>query len=168
MSVITPLSGGFAFLGTCLALHHFHPKQGHYLICNFDHGFVPPEMVKPRPVIVISKSDSHGPSKNLCTVVALSTTPPQPKLPWHWRLSFNPNPNPNDSDTPVWVKGDMIYTVSYARLDRPHIKTQRLGRIYQNIRMPKEEIDAILSGIAYYLGINLGINLGISQPHLLK
>ncbi len=135
-----------------MALHNFHPKQGHYLICNFDHGFVPPEIVKPRPVIVISKSDSHGPHKNLCTVVALSTTPPHPRLPWHWKLSFNPNPN--RSDTPVCVKGDMIYTVSYYRLDKPHIRTHRLGRTYQNIRIPKSEIEAILNGIANYFGMN--------------
>jgi uncharacterized protein YifN (PemK superfamily) len=134
-----------------LALHNFHPKQGHYLICNFDYGFVLPEIVKPRPVIVISKTDSHGPHKNLCTVVALSTTPPHPKLPWHWMLSFNPNPN--RSDTPVWVKGDMIYTVSYYRLDRPHIKTHRLGRTYQNIRIAKPEIEGILNGIAHYFGL---------------
>jgi hypothetical protein len=51
------------------------------------------------------------------------------------------------------VKGDMIYTVSYYRLDKPHIKTNRLGRTYQNIRIAKPEIDGILNGIAHYFGL---------------
>jgi uncharacterized protein YifN (PemK superfamily) len=134
-----------------MALNHFYPKQGYYLICDFERGFVPPEIVKPRPVIVVSKTESHGPHRRLCTVVALSTTPPNPELPWHYRLKRNPNPN-READ-PVWVKGDMIYTVSFARLDKPHVKTHRQGRIYQSIRIAKDELEVILRGLANYLGM---------------
>lgn len=135
-----------------MALNHFYPKQGHYLICDFERGFVPPEIVKPRPVIVVSKTETHGPHRRLCTVVALSTTPPSPELAWHYRLKQNPNPG--NAKTPVWVKGDMIYTVSFNRLDKPHTKSHRKGRIYQNIRIEKDELDVILNGLAIYFGIS--------------
>lgn len=32
----------------------FHPKPGTILMCDFDTGFQVPEMVKKRPVIVLS------------------------------------------------------------------------------------------------------------------
>ena len=32
----------------------FHPDPGTLLVCNFDTGFIPPEMVKRRLVVVIS------------------------------------------------------------------------------------------------------------------
>ena len=51
----------------------FHPKPGHVLICDFNTGFRPPEMVKKRPVVVISES-----RQQLVTVVPLSTTEPNP------------------------------------------------------------------------------------------
>jgi len=51
-----------------------HPVSGTILMCNFAPGFQQPEMVKRRPVIVISPKISRRP--NLCTVVALSTTAP--------------------------------------------------------------------------------------------
>ena len=47
----------------------------------------------------------------------------------------------------------MIYTVSFARLDKPHIKTHRQGRIYQSIRIAKDELEVILRGLANYLGM---------------
>lgn len=150
-----PLNWGFCFIRafffhwSSMALNNFHPKQGHYLICDFERGFVPPEIVKPRPVIVISKTDSHGPQRNLCTVVAVSTTPPNTVMPWHHRLSFNPNPS--QSDMTAWVKCDMIYTVSYARLDKPHTKSNRDGRIYHSIRIPTDDLQAILDCVMRYI-----------------
>ncbi|QQG36900.1 MAG: type II toxin-antitoxin system PemK/MazF family toxin [Micavibrio aeruginosavorus] len=44
-----------------------HPNKGSILLCDFNHGFVAPEMVKRRPVIVISPK-IHG-RVGLCTVV---------------------------------------------------------------------------------------------------
>lgn len=132
-----------------MPLNNFHPKQGHYLICDFERGFVPPEIVKRRPVIVISKTDSHGPHRNLCTVVVVSTTPPTQVLSWHHQLSYNPNPN--QLNKPVWVKCDMIYTVSYERLDKPHKKGNNGKRVYENIKIPNEDLDAILVGVSSYL-----------------
>ncbi len=154
-SVRTPLTGGFALLELyffhwlSMALNNFHPKQGHYLTCDFERGFVAPEILKVRPVIVISKTDSHGNHRRLCTVVAVSTTPPNPVMPWHHRLSFNPHPTP--SEMPAWVKCDMIYTVSYARLDKPHTKSNRDGRIYHSIRIPTDDLQSILDCVMRYI-----------------
>ncbi len=48
-----------------------HPQVGSTLICNYGTGFVAPEMVKRRPVVVISRLRRRA---DLCTVVPLSTT----------------------------------------------------------------------------------------------
>ena len=64
----------------------FHPNPGTVLICDFN-GLIIPEMVKTRPVVVISPRLRHR--TGLCTIIPLSTTPPDPKMPWHWTLSLN-------------------------------------------------------------------------------
>jgi mRNA interferase MazF len=108
-----------------------HPAPGTILICDFDRGFVEPEMVKPRPVVVISPAIGARP--NLCTVVALSSTPPNPVLPFHCTIMPNPPlPPPWDQAVRTWVKGDMIYAVSFARLDFIKLgKDVRGKRIYR-------------------------------------
>ncbi len=92
-----------------------HPPIGTVLICDFQTDFRLPEMIKVRPVIVISPKISGRPG--LCTVVALSTTPPDPKMPFHAEISFTPNLPPPWGAEKMWVKGDMIYAVGFHRLD---------------------------------------------------
>ena len=94
----------------------YHPKRGTILICDF-HGFKTPEMIKRRPVVVISPQMKNRPG--LCTVIPLSKTAPVPKMPYHYRFYLNPVlPSPYDSPY-QWVKGDMIYSLSFARLNLP-------------------------------------------------
>lgn len=91
----------------------FHPTTGTILVCDF-RGYEVPEMQKRRPVIVISPRfrDRTG----LCTIVPLSTTPPRPVAPYHYKLhTAPPLPEPYNADY-HWVKGDMLYTVSFKRL----------------------------------------------------
>ena len=52
-----------------------HPVPGQILFCNFD-GFKEPEMVKKRPVVVLTGA-IQGRS-NLVTVIPLSTAEPKP------------------------------------------------------------------------------------------
>ena len=52
----------------------YPPKVGTLWICDFNTGFKPPEMIKRRPVVVISPRRST----ELCTIVPLSTTVPDP------------------------------------------------------------------------------------------
>jgi len=92
-----------------------HPKIGSILTCNFEPGFREPELVKRRPVLVISPKIMNR--EHLCTVVCLSTTAPKPSLSYHYQINFVPElPDPLESYG-VWVKGDMVYTVGFHRLD---------------------------------------------------
>ncbi|MBX3487219.1 MAG: type II toxin-antitoxin system PemK/MazF family toxin [Candidatus Paracaedibacteraceae bacterium] len=104
-----------------------HPKKGTVIMCDFDSGFKQPEMVKRRPVIVISPQIKTR--AGLCTVVALSTTKPDPIMPYHSEIILPPNKFPEKINNTVWVKGDMINTVGFHRLD-----LIRLGKDYTGKR----------------------------------
>jgi uncharacterized protein YifN (PemK superfamily) len=92
-----------------------HPPLGTVVLCDFNAGFRQPEMVKRRPAVVISPKIVARPY--LCTVVALSTDPPDPIMPYHCQIDIRPQlPRPWSSDG-VWVKGDMINAVGFHRLD---------------------------------------------------
>jgi mRNA interferase MazF len=95
----------------------YHPEIGTIVICDF-RGFIPPEMIKRRPAVVISPRFRQR--NRLCTIVPLSTTPPSPIMPYHYKLKLDePLPKPYNSDF-HWVKGDMLATVSFDRLSLPY------------------------------------------------
>ena len=124
----------------------FHPDPGTILICDFSTGFQPPEMVKIRPVVVISPRRRVG---SALTVVPLSSVPPVPLEPWHYLLPPGSYP-PARSD--MWAKCDMVTTVSPARLDR--VKTKINGdRVYQVFRLPDPGLDAIRAAVKAALGL---------------
>lgn len=52
----------------------YQPKEKSVVMCDFS-GFLAPEMVKVRPVIVVAK---HKKNAQLVTVVPLSSTQPEP------------------------------------------------------------------------------------------
>ncbi|WP_425262486.1 type II toxin-antitoxin system PemK/MazF family toxin [Salipiger marinus] len=81
---------------------------------DLNDGFRPPEMVKRRPCVVLSPPIPGR--ARLCSIVPLSTTPPNPTLPHHMQISLNPSlPTPYESPT-MWVKGDIVLTVAFHRL----------------------------------------------------
>jgi mRNA interferase MazF len=93
-----------------------HPELGTVLMCDFNQGFCAPEMVKRRPVVVISPKISNR--YGLCTIVCLSNTAPDPVMPYHCQIDIRPMlPAPRWQSDGVWVKGDMIYAVALHRLD---------------------------------------------------
>lgn len=95
---------------------NYHPVLGEVVLCDYSGGFVLPEMVKHRPVVIISPRLRRR--DNLATVVPLSTTTPNPAEPHHCRIMLAvPLPAPFDSPE-MWAKCDMLCTVSLARLDR--------------------------------------------------
>jgi mRNA interferase MazF len=96
---------------------NYHPKMGTIVICDF-HGFIKPEMTKRRPAIVVSpRFRRRG---NLCTVVPLSTTAPNPIKAYHYKLTLD-KPLPRPYNSPFhWVKGDILATVSFNRLYLPY------------------------------------------------
>lgn len=92
----------------------FQPKAGQILVCHFGLGFRKPEMVKTRPVLVISPKVQ--PWTKLCLVLPISSTPPEPELDCHYRLPDGLVPG-NKYDE-AWIKGDMVFAVGCHRLDR--------------------------------------------------
>jgi len=131
-------------------LQNYYPKRGQVLICDFARGFVPPEMVKSRPVVVVSRNESHG--RRLCTVVPCSTTEPDQLQAWHHQFTGAVLPHAKTHIT-VWAKCDMLYSVSFDRLDLPHIKTQHGGRKYFPIFVSPEDMAAIETCVRAFLSL---------------
>lgn len=122
----------------------YHPKSGTIVICDFGTGFVPPEMVKARPVVIVSPRFRRRPA--LCTVVPLSSVMPDPVEPYHHQLSPGAYP-PARSD--MWAKCDMLATVSLARLDRVKIGKRQ----YATFELPEAELRAIRECVKTALGL---------------
>jgi mRNA interferase MazF len=93
----------------------FIPSPGMVLMCDFDSGFIPPEMTKVRHVVVVSPR--HRRSSGSCLVVPFSTVAPNPVEPYHYRIPagaysfFKKNAD-------VWAKANLLSHVSFGRLDR--------------------------------------------------
>ena len=125
------------------------PRPGEVLVCNFDDGgFMPPEMVKKRPVIVVSRKDSHG--RYLCTVVPVSATAPEIRRIWHHPLPHLRVPGFADSED-RWAKCDMIATVGFARLHKPYRLTNGQGRQFIGVFLQPDDLAAIQECIKRYL-----------------
>ena len=103
--------------------------MGTILTCDFNQGFEVPEMVKNRPVVVISPKIQNRPE--LCTVVSLSMDPPEPVMPYHRQIDIRPLLPARWASDGVWIKGDMVYAVSFRRLNfLTHGKTRQGKRNY--------------------------------------
>ncbi|GBQ27136.1 hypothetical protein AA12717_2577 [Gluconacetobacter sacchari DSM 12717] len=129
------------------------PNLGQIVLCDFSAGFKEPEMVKRRPVVVISPPISWRPG--LCTVVALSTTPPDPARPYHCRLVLDPLP-PSPWDSPeVWVKADLIMTVGFHRLDLIRCGRNPASgkRQYYTKCLSKEQLATVRKCVLHGLGL---------------
>ncbi len=126
---------------------YYHPKQGDVLLCDFTRGFVAPEMLKIRKVVVISPTATH--SRKPCTVVPISSTAPD--IPHDWHHLLRTNPLQSDGYKQLWVKCDMIYTVSFERLDKLHRKTRAKGREYFVPRLCSDDMQGVISGVKSYL-----------------
>lgn len=130
----------------------FHPRPGMLLICDFNTGFKPPEMIKRRPVVVISPRPRR--SNPLCTVVPLSTTAPIPVEPFHHRM--DPASLPGKlAQKETWAKCDMLATVSLERLDRVMTGKKPGGkRIYVAASVTQSDFEAIQKGVMIALGLS--------------
>jgi uncharacterized protein YifN (PemK superfamily) len=131
----------------------FHPKQGALVLVQFDRTFKEPEMVKPRPCVVISKHMKSRP--NLLTVVPLSTTQPIPAMPWHCKLEIDVElPSPWSSKT-CWVKGDMVYAIGFHRADLFRLGKDPSGRrIYQTTALSAEKLKYVQQCVLAGLGLS--------------
>lgn len=132
----------------------FQPLIGQILICDFPREFSPPEMVKRRPVIAVSKPDRSR--FDLVTVVPLSTTPPKKIKPWDVRIELTEKICGYES-VECWAKCDMIYNFKYSRFNLPLIGKGLDGkRIYQQLVLEDTVMHEIQKGILSHLGIEFG------------
>ncbi|WP_183260414.1 type II toxin-antitoxin system PemK/MazF family toxin [Bradyrhizobium sp. CIR48] len=130
----------------------FHPEPGTVVICDYTTGFRKPEMVKRRPVVVISPrlKRRHG----LATVVPLSTTPPVPVCDHHCKISLNPVlPAPFDS-AEMWVKADMLATVGFERLELLRTGRDQQGkRKYLTPQLEQAHLKTVYQCVLHAIGI---------------
>ena len=123
---------------------NFHPKPGMVLICNYS-GFMLPEMVKIRPVIIVSPYQLNN--KGLCTVVPISTSPPEPIEHHHYKLPAGKYKFLHLTKD-CWVKCDMIGRVSLKRLDRI-----RVGKDFVAPNITRDDLFEIRKGIKFTIDI---------------
>lgn len=131
-----------------------HPYIGSILMCDFNAGFREPEMIKRRPVVVLSPKIAARPG--LCTVVALSDTAPNRVMPYHCQIDIRrPLPESFNSNG-VWVKGDMLYAVGFHRLDFIRRgKDLRGKRDYHYEPLSQENIRKIRECVLRGLGLSV-------------
>ena len=131
----------------------YHPPRASVVKVNYDKGFVPPEMVKPRLAVVISKpiKQRHG----LCTVVPLSMTAPPQVMPFHCELAIPFKLPTYWGQSSRWVKGDMICAVSWNRVDLLSLGKDDSGRrIYQTKTLDDADFDKVLRCVLHGLGMS--------------
>ena len=130
----------------------FPPAPGDILICDFSSGFRPPEMVKRRPVLVLSPRLRHR--DGLCTVVPLSTTAPRRAVPYQCLVTLPLAPPPPFQAIEVWAKADMLVTVAFARLDLMRSARRTDGkRAYLKIRLGGPDFTRVQDCVRTALGL---------------
>ncbi len=130
-----------------------HPDQGVIVTCDFSSGFKEPEMVKCRPAVIVSKPIKSRPY--LCTVVALSTTPPEKVMPYHCEIKIDMDMPRKWATQTAWVKGDMLNTVGFDRLDLLRLGKNKGGkRIYQLTPLPPATLLQIQRCVLHSLGLS--------------
>lgn len=91
------------------------PAVGAILMCEFPSCFSAPEMVKTRPVVVLSPRIKGR--EGLVSIVPLSTTPPNPAEAHHCQVPIHLLPKSLQATcTASWAKCDLVYTLSLSRL----------------------------------------------------
>jgi mRNA interferase MazF len=136
-----------SLLGCRVTPLRYHPHPGTILICHYGSGFTPPEMVKPRPAVVISPRLRNR--DGLCTIVPLSTTEPKPEEHYHHKLTLErPLPHPFDASV-MWAKCDMLSTVSFSRLELIKVSPRK----YITPILSHDDLDSIRRGVLFAIGI---------------
>ena len=122
----------------------YQPNKNSIAWCDFK-GLEIPEIIKKRPVVIIKK---HKQNSRLVYVLPISNTVPEPMRPYHFKINegfckeyFNAEPH--------YVKIDMIYTVSIARLDS--VKLESGERVIPVI--DSDEFNAIVAKFKIYYNI---------------
>lgn len=123
-------------------------------MCDFSGGFSPPEMIKIRPVVVISPQLPDRP--DLCTVVPISTKKPLVLRNYHHEISPQSLAGGLEKNR-CWAKCDMLYTVSLQRLDRIRARGTSSRRSYVTGLATEEDMLAITHAVLHGLGCHMYI-----------
>jgi len=118
------------------------PNIGSIVMCDFQ-GYIEPEIVKIRPVVVIAK---HPHNSKLITVVPLSTTKPSEIANFHFELI-----SPIDRLT-VWAKCDLIYTISIERINKIKVIRGRT-KTWEILNVTDTQLNNIKTAVANHLKI---------------
>lgn len=125
----------------------FHPGPGAIVICDFRTGFRPPEIVKERPVVIISPKRRR---ERLATVVPLSNSEPAVLQPWHYLVPDGVYP---PARAPMWAKADLVMTVALDRLDRVRVRDESGNRTYRIFQMTDAQLAAVRDAVLAALGL---------------
>jgi uncharacterized protein YifN (PemK superfamily) len=114
-----------------------------------------------RPVIVLTGSIKGR--ANLVTIAPLSTVEPKPLQLYHYKLPRQSMPMLGlFQNTDSWLKGDMIYTVGFHRLNL--IQLGKKGpdgkRLYFTNQLGRDQMKQIYQCILH------GLNLSKLAPHV--
>lgn len=121
------------------------PNPGDVLMCDFD-GFKPPEMVKKRKVIVLSRR-SRERMPETYIVIPVSKSCPTPPEGCHVEFKAR-SYDFFDLAESVWAKCDMVTCVAYHRLDRLKLH----GR-YTKTSLRKDDLEAVRKAVLHSIGM---------------
>jgi mRNA interferase MazF len=125
----------------------FMPADGMMLLCDFSTGFRPPEMVKMRPVVVLSHR-----TRNAQTSVVVPTSTVPPKRASAICILLDPSRHPF-LDRTSYAKCEMITSVSRRRLFLFRHRTTGRGIDSRGTRVAAAELAAIRRGAAEVAGL---------------
>ena len=123
---------------------HFQPAPGSIVMCDFSTGFIAPEMVKKRPVVVVRKNKTNP---KLVTIVPISQTEPDEITDVHVEIL-----SPLNKEK-AWVKCDMITSVSIDRLDRFRVRKANTTT-WETKPLEDHKFQLVKKSVANYLGIS--------------
>lgn len=150
---------------TPVALQYL-PNVGEIFMCEFPECFRAPEMVKHRPVIVVSPF-LPGRSR-LVNVVPISMTAPSPVQPYHCRIATGLLPRPLQEEAGErWAKCDMVYTLCIDRLSLVRGARSRAAggkRSYHTGRLDLAHLQAVRRAIAAGMGIGPELFGALAAP----
>jgi mRNA interferase MazF len=133
-------------------------------MCEFPLCFEPPEMVKERPVIVISPRIKGR--ETMAALIPLSTTAPDEALAFHCKIPARYLPAPLQSKVEFcWAKCDMLYTLSFSRLHlvRGKRDPRTKQRTYHTGGLDLAHIQLVRRCMSAALGITADILIEKSQ-----
>ncbi len=130
----------------------YHPRVGEILVCKYPSDMKAPEMVKSRPVVVVSPRLKRR--SNLVTVVPLSSTEPKFIQDYHYEINItNPFPEPWNH-CPCWAICDHPMTVSFDRVDLMRIGKDKGGkRKYYQHKLDSDDVAGIKLALKAALGL---------------